>query len=316
MNIFQALIRFFIAITVVLATINGNIEYSGALFSLSGIYFLSYLLVPKNPNTKYLFLLFDILFISISTYLTGYVHLSLLTVPLFVEFVRNYRDTVYFLALSCVPLFVSSYVSYFSEFTFLTITLSGLIGIYGLYHSLSNIEKQFKEAKNEMENLYIKNISYQEKINQQDKILKILKSLNKMREEKIPLKLWIYDINEILGTDGIVYFDLLNSRCYSTEKVKCEKDALKIIEGDFQFYHNHDINRIFNAPYVCGITIGKGEEIDGVLFFVSKLKPLNPETVKIIKDQLDLYMLELSAEKISQKDSSITASRQEETDSN
>ncbi|MDQ7056872.1 MAG: hypothetical protein Q9M89_10705 [Persephonella sp.] len=311
MNIFQILIRFFIAFTVILATLNGNVDYSGALFSLSGMYFLSYLLVPKNTNTKYLFLLFDIFFISISTYLTGYVHLSMLTVPLFVEFVRNYRDTLYFLSLSSIPLFISSYISYFSEFTFLSTTLAGLIGIYGLYSSFSKIEKDFKEAKNEMENLYIKNISYQEKIQQQEELLSILKSLKKMREEKIPLKLWIYDINEILGIDGIVYFDFLNSRCYSTEKVKCEKDALKLIEGDFELYQNHDINRIFNAPYVFAITIGKGEEIDGVLFFVSKLKPLNAEVIKIIKDQLNLYMLELSAEKISQKDSSITASREE-----
>ncbi len=316
MEFFPVLIRLFIALTVIIVAFTGDIEYDVALFSLSGVYLISYFLIPKTNNTKYIFLIIDTLFISISIYLTGYIHLSMLIVPLYYEFVKEKKDSVYFLILASVPVLISLYVSYFSEFAIIPLTIAGLTGIYAIYYSYSSIENYFKKLKDEMENLYIKNISYQEKIEQQEQILKILKSLNKMREEKIPLKLWIYDINEILGTDGIVYFDLLNSRCYSTEKVKCEKDALKIIEGDFQFYHNHDINRIFNAPYVCGITIGKGEEIDGVLFFVSKLKPLNPETVKIIKDQLDLYMLELSAEKISQKDSSITASRQEETDSN
>ncbi len=316
MEFFPVLIRLFIALTVIIVAFTGDIEYDVALFSLSGVYLISYFLIPKTNNTKYIFLIIDTLFISISIYLTGYIHLSMLIVPLYYEFVKEKKDSVYFLILASVPVLISLYVSYFSEFAIIPLTIAGLTGIYAIYYSYSSIENYFKKLKDEMENLYIKNISYQEKIEQQEQILKILKSLNKMREEKIPLKLWIYDINEILGTDGIVYFDLLNSRCYSTEKVKCEKDALKIIEGDFQFYHNHDINRIFNAPYVCGITIGKGEEIDGVLFFVSKLKPLNPETVKIIKDQLDLYMLELSAEKISQKDSSITASRQEEADSN
>ncbi|SNZ11053.1 hypothetical protein SAMN06265182_1994 [Persephonella hydrogeniphila] len=294
MGIYSSILRIFIAISVILSVYTGDIEYSTALSVLSGVYIFAYFLIPKNPSSKRLFFIFDIFFISISIYLTGYTYLSLLIIPIFAEFVKDTKEIVYFSTLSLIPVFTSLYISNFTELSFIPIIFAGTTGILGLYRTFSDRENYFRELKNEMENLYIKNISYQEMINQQSKILKVYSSLKQMREKKFPLKIWIYDINETLGTDGIMFFDIKNNRCYSTEKINCDKSILNYIDKPVIFFKNHEVNKKLNAPHVVAITVEDKTDVYGIVIIVSKLKEIDKETVEIIRDNLVLYINELS----------------------
>lgn len=292
MGIYSSILRVFIAISVVLSVYTGDIEYSTALTILAGVYIFAYFLIPKNQSSKRFFFIFDIFFISTAIYLTGYTYLSLLIIPIFTEFVKDSREIIYFSILSLIPVFVSLYVSNFTEFSFIPIIFAGTAGIFGLYKSFSDRENYFRELKNEMENLYIKNISYQEMINQQNKILKVYSSLKEMREKNFPLKIWIYDINEVLEADGLMFFDLKNNKCYSTEKINCDKEILKYIDKPVLFFKNHELNKKLNAPYVVAVTIEDKTDVYGVVIIVSKLKDIDMETVKVLKDNLVLYMIE------------------------
>ena len=292
MGIYSTVVRFFIAISVIVSLYTGDLEYNTALTILSLIYIAGYLLIPKNRNTKYLYFLIDVVFISFAVYLTGYTYLSVLIIPLFSEFVKENKDILYFLTLSSIPVFIALYTANFSEFSFVTLLIGGLVGIYGLNKTFIQKEKYFNDLKNDMENLYIKNISYQEKINQQEKILSVYNSLKKMREKRFPLKIWIYDINEILGSDGIMFFDLKNNRCYATEKIQCNKDILKFIDRPFLEFKNHEVNKILNAPYVYAVTIENNKDITGIVVFVSKLKDIDRDILELIRDQLVLYSIE------------------------
>jgi len=294
MGIFSTTVRIFIALSVILSLYTGDLEYSTALTILSLIYIAGYLLIPKTKNTKYMYLLIDTIFISFAIYLTGYTYLSVLIIPLFPEFVKENRDIMYFLAVSSIPVFTALYTANFSEFSFIPLIAGGLIGIYGLNQTFIQKEKYFNDLKNDMENLYIKNISYQEKINQQEKILSVYNSLKKMRKNKFPLKMWIYDINEILGSDGIMFFDLKNNKCYATEKVQCNKDILKFIDKSFLEFKNHEVNKILSAPYVYAVTIEDKKDVSGIVVFVSKLKDIDKDLLELIKDQLVLYSIEIT----------------------
>ena len=292
MGIYSTIVRFFIALSVIVSLYTGDLEYNTALTILSLIYIAGYLLIPKNKNTKYLYFLIDAVFISFAIYLTGYTYLSVLIIPLFSEFVKENRDIIYFLTFSFIPVFTALYTANFSEFSFVPLILGGLVGIYGLNKTFIQKEKYFNDLKNDMENLYIKNISYQEKINQQEKILSVYNSLKKMRKNRFPLKIWIYDINEILGSDGIMFFDLKNNRCYSTEKIQCNKEILKFIDRPFIEFKNHEVNKILNAPYVYAITIENNKDVVGIVVFVSKLKDIDKDNLELIRDHLVLYSIE------------------------
>ena len=292
MRIYSTVVRIFIALSVIVSLYTGDLEYSTALTILSLIYIAGYLLIPKNKNTKYLYFLIDVIFISFAVYLTGYTYLSVLIIPLFSEFVKENKDIVYFLAFSTVPVFTALYTANFSEFSFIPLIAGGLIGIYGLNKTFIQKEKYFNDLKSDMENLYIKNISYQEKINQQEKILSVYNSLKKMRENRFPLKIWIYDINEILGSDGIMFFDIKNNRCYATEKIQCNKDILKFIDRPFLEFKNHEVNKILNAPYVYAVTIENAKDVSGIVVFISKLKDIDKDLLELIRDQLVLYSIE------------------------
>ena len=294
MGIYSTIVRFFVALSVIVSLYTGDLEYSTALTILSLIYISGYLLIPKNKNTKYLYFVIDAVFISFAVYLTGYTYLSVLIIPLFSEFVKESKDTIYFLTVSFIPVFTALYTANFSEFSFIPLIIGGLIGIYGLNQTFIQKEKYFNDLKNDMENLYIKNISYQEKISQQDKILSVYNSLKKMRKNRFPLKIWIYDINEILGSDGIMFFDLKNNRCYSTEKIQCNKEILNFIDRPFIEFKNHQVNKILNAPYVYAVTIENNKDLVGIVVFISKLKEIDKEILELIRDQLVLYSIETS----------------------
>lgn len=292
MSIYQAGIRLLIVIGIIISLYSGDFDYTPAITLLAIIYFFSYVLIPKGKNTKYLFLLVDIAFLSIGIYFTGNSYLVLFLVPLFTEFVRESKEIVYFLFSSAIPLYLALYTSNFSDLSIPLILAAGFFGIAGLYLAYKQKDKYFEELKNDMENMYIKNISFQEKIEQIEKKLRIYNFLETLRERKFPLKLWIYDLNELLGTDGIILFDFEKNKCFSTGNVECNKDILKYIEKPFQKFENTEINHIFNAPYIYSVILDDGKNPVGAMIFISKLKDINPDFIKIVKEQLTLYFLE------------------------
>ncbi|NPA57771.1 MAG: hypothetical protein GXN94_00610 [Aquificae bacterium] len=307
MSIFQFLVRVFIALAVASSLFMGKIEYSTALALLSGIYILAFLLIPKNATSRYIILLMDVVFLSLSIYLTGYTYLAFLVVPLFAEFVRDWKDTIYFLLLSAFPVAVALFVSGFNDYTVVPITVAGLLGTAGLYKTFADRERYFRHLKNEMENLYIKNISFQEMVDRLGKLKEVYSSLKKLRKEKLPLKLWIYDINEKLGTDGIVYFDFINHKCYSTGEAVCKKELLQHIDSPFLVFRNHQVNDLMEAPFVYALTVEDRDRVYGILIFVSKLKEVDQQLLEVVGEQLFLYFIENSDQKPSDKDSGIAA---------
>ncbi|WP_297454965.1 hypothetical protein [Persephonella sp.] len=314
MNIYQIIIRILISGGVLLSLYTGAFDYATALAVLSIIYFFSYIILPKGKNSKYMFLIIDTIFISIAVYLTGNAYLSLFVIPLFSEFVKDIRDIGYFFLLSASPVMISLYVSDFSELTIVPILFAGLVGIYGLYKTFIEKDSHYKELKQEMENLYIKNISFQEKIEQLSKKEQLYQSLKKLRDNRFPLKIWIYDLNEIMGTDGVIFFDFTEHKCYSTGKVECNKDILKYIQEPVQKISSQEINEEKGFPHITASFIDINGEPVGALIFFSSLKDINLSDIEFIREQLILYFLENSGKEISKEDSGITSGGKEKAE--
>ncbi|WP_457624138.1 hypothetical protein [Persephonella sp.] len=316
MNLYQVLVRIFIALSVIISLFSGDIEYSTALTILSVLYIFAFLLTPNNTGSKYIFLIVDIFFITLAVYLTGYTYLALLVIPLFSEFVMDTRESIYFLILSVIPVMVALYVSNFSEFMFIPVIAAGFAGIAGLYRTFYDRERYFRQLKNEMENLYIKNISFQEFIDREGRYRDIYTSLKEMRKNKHPVKIWIYDINEKLGTDGIIYFDIKNRRCYSTGKAKCTKEILQFIDAPVVEFEDHEVNRLLDADHVTAVTVEDNQQIYGVFVFISRLREIDREAIEIVREQLLLYFMENSDEESSDKNSGVASGGEEEEKGN
>ncbi|NPA12731.1 MAG: hypothetical protein GXO45_01955 [Aquificae bacterium] len=291
----QLIVRIVIALAVLTTAFVSNDETKTIIIVASLTYAFFSLVIPKNSAFKYVQFVIDVMFITIIMFITGYSPLSLLLVPLFTEYVRSIRDTILFLIFFLLTLVETLYITNFTEITVVFIAVASLISIYGLYQQFKEEEEKFKELEEQSKNLYIKAKGYEEKIDELNSIISVYKSLQTLRKEKHPIREWIYDLDEKLGTDGIVLFDRRVRKCFNIKDkdVECKPEILKYIKEPIMEFTNHEVNKILNnIPYVWTIVIEEDGEVFGILVIASKLKKLDKEVLDIIKDQLTLYFLE------------------------
>ena len=143
-----------------------------------------------------------------------------------------------------------------------------------------------------MENLYIKDMAFQEKLDKYEDINSIYKTMNKLKENKINLQSWLYGIYEELNADGVVLFDFKNSKCINIGTGKCDKEILKYITEELDILEDTPVNDKLNSEKVVSILCEFNENINCVLLFCySEDLNDNFEKFKIIKDYLTLYYL-------------------------
>ncbi len=285
---YSVLVRVFIVLGIAIAIYFGNIEYGNALILMSLVYlFLYFIIFDYEEKTwlKYIFLIIDMIFITLMIYLTGFTYLSVFIIPIISDFINDKKEIVLFSLASLIPIGMSLYISNFTDFLFIPLILGGISGALKLKVLLNKKEKEIKKLKEDAEEIYIQNIKLQDKLEENRKILETLRLLKSLQKREISLKQFIYILKEIIEADDIVFFDYINAKCISTDKSKCDKSVLKYIKENPQVFTKGIINEKFDSEYVVSVVLEKEENIIGVLFIVFKLKPKDNKLVyKLIID--------------------------------
>jgi len=296
--IYHILVRLFITTGVIAALYIGNIEYKTALTILSVIYLFLHILTnfPEDKEiSRYISLIIDVSFLTFMIYMTGLSYLAVFILPVFSDFLYSKKDMFIYTVLATVPVGTSLYISNFSEFLFIPLILGGMAGMVKLRQHFFQKERYFRQQKDEMENLYLKNIAYEEKIDQYARLFSIIESLQKLKDGKLVFQGWLYEINEILSADGVAFFDFNERKCISTGEIKCEKEILKYVTDPIQEFEESPVNELLGSDYVVTVLIEDGESISGVLIISYRFKTERREEIyRVILDYLRCYLKERS----------------------
>ncbi|RUM58783.1 MAG: hypothetical protein DSY53_04150 [Persephonella sp.] len=285
---YSILVRFFIVLGTILTVYFANIDYGNPLILASLAYLVLYIIVIEAENRswiKFLFLGIDMLFISTIIYFTGFHYLSVFIIPLIVDFIDSKKDIFMFSLFATIPIAISLYISNFTDILFIPLIFAGLAGFFKLKSLINKKEKELKKIREDIEEIYIQNIKYQDRLEENKKILSTLNLLNDLQEGKLNLKQFIFILKEILSADDIVFFDYIKSKCVSTDRNKCDKSILKYIKDNPQIFTKSLINEKFDAEYIVSVVLENKKGVIGVIFFIYKLKPRDAKLVyKLISD--------------------------------
>ena len=285
---YSVLVRFFIVLGTILTVYFANIDYGNPLILASLAYLVLYIIVVEAENRswiKFLFLGIDMIFISMIIYFTGFHYLSVFIIPLIADFIDSKKDIFIFSLFAIIPITVSLYISNFTDILFIPLIFAGLAGFFKLKGLIDKKEKELKKIREEIEEIYIQNIKYQDKLEENKKIIDTLNLLKDLQEGKLNLKQFIFILKEILSADDIVFFDYLKSKCVSTDRNKCDKSILKYISENPQIFTKSLINEKFDAEYIVSVVLENKKGIIGIIFFIYKLKPRDTKLVyKLISD--------------------------------
>ncbi len=285
---YSVLVRVFIVLGIAIAIYFGNIEYGNTLILMSLVYLFLYFIIfdyEEKNWLKYIFLIIDMLFITLMIYLTGFSYLSVFIIPIISDFINDKMEIILFSLASLIPIGMSLYISNFTDFLFIPLILGGISGALKLKVLLNKKEKEIKKLKEDAEEIYIQNIKLQDKLEENRKILETIQVLKSLQKGEISLKQFIYILKEIIEADDIVFFDYINAKCISTDRSKCDKSVLKYIKENPQVFTKGIINDKFDSEYVVSVILEKEENIIGVLFIVFKFKPKDNKLVyKLIID--------------------------------
>ncbi len=285
---YSVLVRVFIVLGIAIAIYFGNIDYGKPLILMSLVYLFLYFIIfdyEEKIWLKYIFLIIDMLFITLMIYLTGFPYLSVFIIPIISDFINDKKEIIFFSLASLIPIGMSLYMSNFTDFLFIPLILGGISGALKLKVLLNKKEKEIKRLKEDAEEIYIQNIKLQDKLEENKKILETIRLLKSLQKGEISLKQFIYILKEIIEADDIVFFDYINAKCISTDRNKCDKSVLKYINENPQVFTKGVINEKFDSEYVVSVVLEKEENIIGVLFVVFKFKPKDNKLVyKLIID--------------------------------
>ncbi len=296
MIIYHILVRLFITTGVTAALYIGNIEYKTALTILSVVYLFLHILInfPEEKDiSKYISLTVDVSFLTFMIYMTALPYLAVFILPVFSDFLHNKKDILLYTLLGTIPVGTSLYISNFSEFLFIPLILGGMAGMIKLRQIFIQKERYFRQQKDEMENLYLKNIAYEEKLDQYARLFSVIESLQKLKDGKLFFQGWLYELDEILSADGVAFFDFNERKCISTSGIKCEKEILKYVTDPIQEFKESPVNELLGSEYVVTLLIENNETISGVLIIAYRFKIEKREEIyRIILDYLRCYLKE------------------------
>ncbi len=291
--IYEILIRFIIALSVIYVSFSLDLEYKIASSILATIYFFQYLIMLPFQNGKvyrYINFIIDIAFISLYTYLFQNPYFALFVLPFSIDFLRSKIDFNVYLFLSFIPLLIGFYISGFSDILHIFIYSSVFLGIFKMFKITEQSKSYIDSIKEKMENLYIKNLVYQDKLEQKSNLINLIKLSQKLKNKKITLKSWIFGLYDMLNADGILLFDLKKRKCINIGDAECNKDVLKYITDPFEIITDSPINEKLNAKVVVSLTSEINNNLNAVcLFLYDEELTDNEQIFEILKNYLDLY---------------------------
>ncbi len=293
--IYSFFIRFFVVLGIISSLIIENVEYKSALIILSIIYLLFFSILSitseKKKNMKFVFYGIDTIFLTFIIYITGLTYLSTFVIPFFSEFLEGKEEHIFFSIFSVIPVGIALYLSNFSDYIFLPLIIAGLTAIFKVKKEFNEKEWYFKKLKTQMENLYMENLSLQEKIHENQAHMEVIPTLQALLKEELNLKETLYQLNEIFRTKGMAFIDFMNHKCISIGDGECKKEALAYIKDEIQIIDAKEILEMFKAKKIYSVVINDKESIVfGILLLIfEEDKTVEPRLLRIIKDYLDFY---------------------------
>ncbi len=293
--IYSFLIRFFVVLGVIASLLIENVEYKSALIILSIIYLLFFAILAitseRKKSLKYIYYAIDVAFLTFIVYVTGLTYLSNFVIPFFSEFVENKEEYVYYGILSLIPVGEALFISNFSDYIFIPLILSGLVAIYKVKRDYEEKEWFYKKLKSQMEKIYKENLKLQEEILENQEMINILPSLQKVLKGELSFKEALFELNEYFKAKGIFFIDFIHHKCIAIGDTDCHKEALAFVKDEIQLHSSDELKEILQSQNVYSIVINNKDDIVyGILFILFEDKVQIPDRIlNIVKDYFDFY---------------------------
>jgi hypothetical protein len=216
----QILIRFILALSIIVYVQLYNFDFKTPLTLLSIAYFVGTLVLYPLHNHKFLkhlLFLFDVLLINYFMYTTGNIYFSLFFIT-FIFFVENLIDLV-FMSIYTISIFgVALYLSGFFDFTYIFIILGFWLVLLKYFSDKSLLEKQKEEINSLAKNLYIENLKCNDKSEFYRKFYDLSTAVKMFKSGKLDQEIFIKELYENLNCNGLVLFNI-------NTKEKLKKDC-------------------------------------------------------------------------------------------
>jgi hypothetical protein len=206
----QILIRFILALSIIIYVQLYNFDFKTPLTLLSIAYFVGTLVLYPLHNHKFLkhiLFLFDILLISYFMYTTGNIYFSLFFIT-FIFFVENLIDLV-FMSIYTISIFgVALYLSDFFDFTYIFIILGFWLVLLKYFSDKNLLEKQKEEINSLAKNLYIENLKCNDKSEFYRKFYDLSTAVKMFKSGKLDPEIFIKELYENSNCNGLVLFNI------------------------------------------------------------------------------------------------------------
>ena len=293
--IYSFLIRLFVVLGIIASLLIENVEYKSALIILSIIYLLFFSILSitseKKKNLKYIYYAIDVAFLTFIVYVTGLTYLSNFVIPFFSEFIESKEEHFYYGLLSIIPVGTALFISNFSDYIFIPLILSGIAAIYKVKREYEEKEWFYKKLKSQMEKIYKENLKLQEEILENQEILNIIPTLQKLLKEEISLKETLFELNEYFKAKGMFFIDFINHKCIAIGDTDCYKEALAFVKDEVQLHNSKELQELLNSQNIYSIVFNnKDDVVYGILFILFEEKTEIPNKIlNIVKDYFDFY---------------------------
>jgi len=248
----QILIRFILALSIIVYVQLYNFDFKTPLTLLSIVYFVGTLILYPLHNHKFLkhlLFLFDILFINYFMYTTGNIYFSLFFIT-FIFFVENLIDLV-FMTIYTISIFgVALYLSGFFDFTYIFIALGFWLVFFKYFSDKNLLEKQKEEIDSLAKNLYMENLKCNDKSEFYRKFYDLNIAVKMFKSGKLDPEIFIKELYENLNCNGLILFNI-------NTKEKLKKGLLNFNEGildDFNLipktYVSDDLNLKTSCEFI------------------------------------------------------------------
>lgn len=277
----QILIRFILALSIIVYVQLYNFDFKTPLTLLSIVYFVGTLILYPLHNHKFLkhlLFLFDILFINYFMYTTGNIYFSLFFIT-FIFFVENLIDLV-FMTIYTISIFgVALYLSGFFDFTYIFIALGFWLVFFKYFSDKNLFEKQKEEIDSLAKNLYIENLKCNDKSEFYRKFYDLNIAVKMFKSGKLDPEIFIKELYENLNCNGLILFNI-------NTKEKLKRGLLNFNEeilDDYNLIPKTYVNDNLNLKAGCEFIIVRQINYYFILIFYKSAILDDSEILDIIK---------------------------------
>ena len=277
----QILIRFILALSIIVYAQLYNFDFKTPLTLLSIVYFVGTLILYPLHNHKFFktsFIFIDILLINYFMYTTGNIYFSLFFIT-FIFFVENLIDLV-FMTIYTISIFgVALYLSGFFDFTYIFIALGFWLVFLKYFSDKNLLEKQKEEIDSLAKNLYIENLKCNDKSEFYRKFYDLSIAVKMFKSGKLDPEIFIKELYENLNCNGLILFNI-------NTKEKLKKGLLNFNEeilDDYNLIPKTYVNDNLNLKAGCEFIIVRQINYYFILIFYKSAILDDSEILDIIK---------------------------------